>query len=250
MSLSQLIETFVLPPGALLLLLFLGLVLRAQISRRWGNFFLVSGLLLSYLTSIPATTHLLAEQMETPVFHWPVRDVQAIVVLGADRYRDAPEYGGDTISGLGLERLRYAAWLQKETQLPLLTSGGGTSPNHHYPEAVLMRNILHHEFSVPVAWVEGESKNTYENAVFSVRMLDREKIDRIILVTHMWHMPRAMEAFERAGITVIPAATKFRRADTNRPLWTQWLPNARAQFNNWFALHELVGLIWYRFNYY
>ena len=247
---NQLIETVVLPPGALLLLLFLGFLLRSSLSRRWGNFFLILGLLLSYLSTIPATTHLLAAQMETPVFHWPARDVQAIVVLGADRYRDAPEYGGDTISGLGLERLRYAAWLQKETKLPLLTSGGGTSPGHDYPEAVLMRNILHHEFSVPVSWVEGESKNTWENALFSVRMLRREKIDHIILVTHMWHMPRAMEAFERAGITVTPAATKFRRPDSSRASWTQWLPNSRAQFNNWFALHELVGLIWYRFNYY
>ncbi len=36
-------------------------------------------------------------------------DAQAIVVLGGVRRTAAPEYGGDTLKGIALQRVHYAA---------------------------------------------------------------------------------------------------------------------------------------------
>ena len=55
--------------------------------------------------------------------------------------------------------------------------------------------------------LEGDSRNTRENAVFS-RMLAAET-QRILLVTSASHMRRAQGSFEAVGFTVIPAATDF-----------------------------------------
>ncbi len=46
------------------------------------------------------------------------------MVLGGGRYRDAPEYGNDTVGEYTLVRLRYAAKLHRETGFPLLVTGG------------------------------------------------------------------------------------------------------------------------------
>jgi len=42
-------------------------------------------------------------------------------------------------------------------------------------------------------------RETWENAAFTARMLRRENVDKILLVTHAWHMPRAKVAFAAAG---------------------------------------------------
>src|SRR5262245_59038606 len=58
-----------------------------------------------------------------------VKGVDAIVVLGADVVHHAPEYGGgETVGPLTLERLRYAAHLERATRLPVLVTAGRINP--------------------------------------------------------------------------------------------------------------------------
>ncbi len=169
------------------------------------------------------------------------------MVLGAQRRRDASEYGADTLGGWGLERLRYAAWLQKKTGLPVLASGGSVN-EEQVPEAELMRTILK-EFAVEVNWMETKSRNTYENALFSSRLLKRVGIGEILLVTHAWHMPRAQEAFEKAGMRVVPAPTGM-LSSGHASDFQDWIPNAAALQFNYLALHEILGRLWYHYRYY
>jgi len=65
---------------------------------------------------------------ESPVFD-PVQasSAQAIVVLGGGTRRNAPEYGGDTLGALTLERLRYGTVVARVTHLPMLLSGGAVA---------------------------------------------------------------------------------------------------------------------------
>ena len=51
-------------------------------------------------------------------------DAEAIVILGGGTRRNAPEYGGDTLGRLTLERVRYGAQVAKLTALPVLVTGG------------------------------------------------------------------------------------------------------------------------------
>ena len=110
-----------------------------------------------------------------------------------------------------------------------------------------MANVLEQEFAIAPAGVEDRSLTTEENAVYSAQMLAADGIGRVLLVTHAWHMPRAMVAFERAGVEAIAAPTYFvHREGRREPDYGDWLPSARAFSISYFALHEYLGQIWYQ----
>jgi len=237
------LENLLLPPALPMLLAALGLW------RRWHKMTTLAILLL-YLASIPATGHYLFRRLEIypPLDPDHLPQAQAIVVLGASRYTDAPEYGGDTLAGLGLERLRYAAWLARRTSLPILVSGGSTL-GEALPEAELMKAILT-EFGTPPRWLEKDSRNTFENARNSIALLKHHGIDTAILVTHAWHLPRAVEAFGHAGFNPIPAGTHFCRPNLLESGVLAFIPTPAALYRTSLALHEIVGRWWYWIRYY
>lgn len=166
---------------------------------------------------------------------------QAIVVLGGGTYFRAPEYGGDTVKALTLVRLRYAARLQRALGKPVLVTGG--SPEGSLvSEAQLMKAALQ-EFQVPVQWVEQRSNNTLENARLSYRLVRPTGIERVYLVTHAWHMPRARLAFRNAGFTVIPAPTGY--ATRFELTLLDFLPRVEALNDSSLFFHEIIGIVWY-----
>lgn len=131
---------------------------------------------------------------------------QAVVILGGGATRHAAEFGRDggaDVNDTTLARVRYGALLARRTQLPVLVSGG--SPTGEVVEARMMAQVATDEFGVPVRWIEGQSLNTAQNATFSARMLANVGVSRVYLVTSAWHMRRARDQFERAGLTVVPA---------------------------------------------
>jgi uncharacterized SAM-binding protein YcdF (DUF218 family) len=107
-----------------------------------------------------------------------------------------------------------------------------------------MRAVLENGWGIPVARDEDASDTTLENARCSRALLARAGIDRIYLVTHAWHMPRARAAFERAGFSVVPAPTRFATQQNLR--LTDFLPDADGlQLSARFG-REVLGSIWYR----
>ena len=110
-----------------------------------------------------------------------------------------------------------------------------------------MKEALVDDFRVPVVWTEEHSRTTWENAEYSKAILDREAIGRVYLVTHAWHMPRAVNAFKAVGLDPVPAPTGFAStSSTSEARLLLWLPSARALSDSALALHEHLGLLWYR----
>ena len=192
------------------------------------------------------------EAMTTPLLAPESAGAQAIVVLAAGRLQDAPEYGERDIPDyIALARLRYAAHLQRRTGLPLLVSGGngssGADPkpeDRAYTKADAMATALREDFGVPVKWVEGNSRDTGENASYSAAMLGKDGVKRVLLVTDAMHMARARSVFQRAGLEVVDAPTMF-FSDQARGI-RAWLPSAEGMRRSWYAVYELLGLTWYR----
>jgi len=58
-------------------------------------------------------------------------------------------------------------------------------------------------------WIEPDSLNTYENALFSAEILRDHDVDTVLLITSAMHMPRSVPLFEAQGITVIPAPADY-----------------------------------------
>jgi uncharacterized SAM-binding protein YcdF (DUF218 family) len=242
--LVNLFSQLLLPPLSLLLLAGAGLWVsrsRPAVARR----LLAVSVILLWLAATPYVAEGALRWLEgTPVaLNTRQPPVGAIVVLGAGQYFAAPEYGGNTVSRSGLERLRYAARLQRETGLPLLVTGG--SPEGDYEsEAMRMKTVLEQDFQVPVRWVEGASDNTLENARFSRPLLQAEGIQRIYLITHAWHMPRAAEVFRRMGFEVVPAPTAF--TTRYRTSLLTFIPSGEAMHHSHLFAHEVIGMAWYR----
>jgi uncharacterized SAM-binding protein YcdF (DUF218 family) len=236
--LKKLLTALVLPPAGPLLLAALGLLLMRR-RPRLGKTLAWGGLVLLWLMATPVLTKTLLAAVEDvpPLDLARAKDAQAIVVLGGGSYLAAPEYGGDTVSRWSLERIRYAARLQRETGLPLLVSGG--APLGGVPEGHSMRIALEGEFGVKVRWIEDASADTRENARLSVPLLRAAGVRRVLLVTHAWHMRRALEAFSAAGLDTVPAPTGFETVAPFTPL--DWLPGPGGLWAGRIALHELLG---------
>lgn len=241
---TKLFSAFLLPPLSLLLPGIIGLWLWHRRPRlaRW----LVTGsFALLWVLSTPYVAGCLLQLLEgAPVPLNPkTQSADAIVVLGGGSYLDAPEYGADTVGDDTLVRLRYGAKLQRESGKPVLVSGGKPQGNT-LSEAQQMKIVLENEFNIPVKWTEDDSANTYENARFSYRKLSPLGIKRIYLVTHAWHMPRSVRAFQSAGFEVIPAPTAFTLSSQAGLL--DFLPSASALQGSEHFMHEIIGLVWYR----
>lgn len=239
---TDLVTAFLLPPLNLLVLLGLGAGLLSGRHAVLGRRLVWLAAVLLYLVGTSLVGQKLLATLQTPYRTPDYAAAQAIVVLGGGVYHDAPEYGGDTVRSYSLERLRYAARLQRASGLPLLASGG--SPEGGIAESLAMWETLRTDFGIDTRWVEITSVNTAENARHSRAILQPSGIDRILLVTHAWHMRRAQMAFEKAGFTVIPAPTIYSTAGNLTLL--DFLPSAKGLMQSHLALHEWMGIVWYR----
>jgi len=232
------LKTLVLPPTGPLLLALLGLALRRRMPRIGVGVAWI-GVLTLLALSIPAVAALLIRSLELPAPFDRARaaGTQAIVILGGGTRHDAPEYGGDTLGTLTLERVRYGARVAKETGLPVLVTGGSTYGGT--TEADLMREALKHEFGVEVRWAEDRSRTTHENAVYSAEILRAAGIRRVILVAHAFDMRRATAEFAAAGIAAVPAATGIPSRGRARAF--DFLPGIVGLQGSYYALYEILA---------
>jgi uncharacterized SAM-binding protein YcdF (DUF218 family) len=246
---TNLIAAFLLPPLNGLVPAFLGLLLLRR-RPRLGRGLITFGLVLLTAMSLPIVADGMLRPLENRYPAIPrenLRNLQAdaVVILAAGRYRKAPELGGeDDVRHLALDRLRYGALVARESGRPVLVTGGNPD-GHGRAEALAMQASLARDFGVSARWIEGESENTRQNALYSARILLPLGIRRIALVTHAFHMPRSVAAFEAAGFEVIAAPTAF-LAPRRPPILLDFVPRYDVMRNSGFALHEAIGLVWYR----
>ena len=243
-TLKILISTLLLPPGNGLALLCVAGVFR---HRRWAFGLAVAATLLTVAQCMPAVANMLIATLEDQTLavapDAPKPEAGAIVILGSGLATDATEYGGDTANDRTLIRTRYGATLARRYDLPVLVTGGKLAETDT-AEAEIMTHILHNEFAVKARWQEAGSMDTAGNAALSAPILKAAGIQRIVLVTHAFHMPRARLLFEQAGLEVIPAPTAFFSHQSFDWLLSDFLPQAKALHTSYYALHEWLGLAW------
>lgn len=213
-------------------------------------FFSLFGLL---LLSLPVFVNILAKSWETIPLLQAEQILQgrpqAIVVLGGGMKitRIYPECGAQLSHG-SLVRVMHAARLARETGLPILVAGGRVLKNCTVSEAELMADMLENDYALPVRWREDQSLNTAENARYSSQLLRRAQLERIILVTQAFHMPRALVQFKNMGFTVLAAPTDFMGSEQEWRM-TQFIPSILALTHSILLIHEWIGYYWYRYRY-
>jgi len=232
--LKALFRSLLLPPASSLILAAIG-ALQLWRGRRGGAAVLAAGCVSLWLFSTPIVADAisrLAERYPALDLSRPT-DAQAIVILGGGGLRRfAPEYAGPQADFGLLERLCYGAYVARRTGLPVLVSG---APD----EALVMRTSLSRDFDIAARWVDGQSRDTYENARFSARLLHADGIRRVILITGSAHLWRSAHEFQEAGLDVVPAPVGV-SAPRERGAF-QFVPSPAALMRSNLAVYELIG---------
>jgi uncharacterized SAM-binding protein YcdF (DUF218 family) len=236
-DLKLIAHTLFLPPAGLLLIALIAYGLLWSRWQRQATVVLGVALALLWLGAMPVVSDVLwrlTERYPALNLNQPL-NAQAIVVLGGSGFRlRAPEYGGQPAAELVLlDRLTYAAYVARRTSLPVLVSGNGN-------EALAMQASLDRDFGIKARWLEDHSRDTFENAEFSARMLKADGVKRIILVTSSMHIWRAAHEFMSAGLEVVPAPVAVWAPRKNEGL-SEFIPNPRSGMRAFEAVYELVG---------
>jgi uncharacterized SAM-binding protein YcdF (DUF218 family) len=255
--LSKLLPLLLYPLGlACLLLLALVLLRRRPRLVLWLG---LAAFLLLWLGGNRLVSLALVRSLEwqyRPPTELPHADV--IVVLGGGEQPLAPPQQLAGVNDAG-DRIIYAAWLYQQGAAPhVLASGGivGIDGPALQSGAASMHQLLN-IMGVPDAalWLEDRSRNTYENAVETKKLLGPKEIRRIILVTSATHMPRARAIFSKQGFDVIPAPTDY---TVSQAAWEYYLtpdpaiqvfnlfPTAEALDSTMRAMKEYIGILVYR----
>jgi uncharacterized SAM-binding protein YcdF (DUF218 family) len=241
---TNLVAAALLPPLVLVILLAAGLVVQRR-RQRLGRSLILLATTALYGLSTPWAGGLLLNSLEVsgPISPGELETADAIVLLAGGSYRDAAEYGGDTPNAISLERLRYAVRLHRASGLPILVTGG-IPANGTLAEGRILQQVLQDEYGITPRWVEDAARTTWDNAHLSAPLLKQAGIQRIALVTHAWHLRRAVPLFTSQGFDVIPAGTRFAGSDINTIF--DLLPSPNGLRDSSFALHEWLGILWYK----
>ena len=252
--LSKLLPLFVFPLGLACLLLLLGVVWA-----RTRRVAIVLALVVLWVASSRFTAYTLMrslEQRHPSLAGAPAAD--AIVVLGGGTRSSDPPRPMTEVNEAG-DRLLYGALLYQGGAADVVLVTGGSiewlQPAGIDAEANDMAALMRLLGVPPDALrLEADSRNTYENALFSQGMLAAEGLNVILLVTSAMHMPRSVPLFEAQGLRVTPAPTDYLVSDAE---WTNlWrgsfgamlinlLPNVEYLTYTTRSLKEYIGIAVY-----
>jgi uncharacterized SAM-binding protein YcdF (DUF218 family) len=200
---------YVASPGNLCVLLILAGALRLALTRRRRGLALVlaGGLGLAAIAVLPLSAWAIAPlENRFPQPAMPDR-VDGIVVLGGGvNPRISAARGRPSVRDAA-ERLFAAGELARRYPGARIVMSGGEAaifPTGR-PEATVMRDVLVSQgIDASRIATETTSRNTYENAVETRRLMQPKPGEVWILITSAWHMPRAVGCFRTAGWTILP----------------------------------------------
>lgn len=162
---------------------------------------------------------------------------QVVVVLGPNRVRRHRNY---QLSAAGWRRAGVGIAQAKKHKLPVLFVGGQEEGG--VSEAQLMADAVKSYWPEAVVWLEGNGANTWQKAQNCAAQLAAKGVRRVLLVTDMAHLPRAMYAFRAQGLLAQP----FSASVLPQP---GWMPSAGALSMLLEAYYEWCALLWYWLKY-
>ena len=244
--LSKVLQFLVLPlPLGLLALL----AILVFYHRRWARRALLVVFVSFYGLSIPYTANRLMHWSEVPriapaALH-PPYDV--VIVLSGMVDLSVSRGGHLEFTGAVDRILAGIAFVKQGTGKTLLISGGsGKLFDQRTKEAELLRTFaLQLGLAAGQVLVEPDSRNTYENAAYSAKVLRTHQLQRALLVTSASHMRRAVAAFHKQGIFPDTYPVDFRASDEVSPF--SFVPSVASLSKATEAIYELIGLVMYRF---
>ena len=270
----------IIPPGLIILILSLGLLMQSlgkaplDVDTRvppdtipldqktWSSVaraLIVISLLGLYLGSLPFVGNMLsiyaAGRYKGPYNAVKPDDIDkkidGIMLLGETMVNKVGEYGDEPrVIGSSWETLIYARYLNSKTDAPIIVASGNTDKKgKSYGEVV--KSILADTFGIRDVILDAQTVTvTKDETKRLVAAVQNHNMKRVYLVTHSTHMPRTMYSIDglEHGLHIIPAPVG---ASTYEDIWKEtsfisFIPSWGAVQRVGEALHEIIGLIWYK----
>ena len=132
----------------------------------------------------------------------------------------------------------------------LISGDSGYISDRGLNEAVRFRDEL-------IAWgippsailVDSLSKNTYQNAFESIKVLENNNLKdgKLLLVTSSIHMRRSIRCFEKLGVQVTPFSTDHYTGAKRYYHWDEYIIPSLSTMLDWHNLtHEWLGYLAYK----
>lgn len=168
-------------------------------------FFFTNRMLVNQVYKLWETKTITSDQIDAPY------DI-GILLGGYSNFYVRPSHDRHNFSHRGNRFMNtYELYREGKIKKILLTGGSGAILNQEDSEAEMMVDFLV-KVGVPKAdiIVEDKSRNTWENALFSKKILDeRFPNSTCLLITSAWHMPRSMGCFDVAEVEYTPYSVDF-----------------------------------------
>lgn len=148
--------------------------------------------------------------------------------------------------GFSGDRLFQTLYLYHKGRIKklLITGGSGSISKPHHREAMYVEQYLK-TIQIPDSniIIENDSKNTYENAIYTKRILDSLQFKgSLLLVTSSFHMRRSIAIFEKAGYkNITPYVTNKITGLRKFQLDYCFIPNVEAVWGLNLVVHEMIG---------
>jgi len=244
-ALSKLLDVLAAPLTWALLLALAAAAARRRPAR--ASALAVASAAVLYVFSAQPVADALMRRAEAPAVstYRPGVVYDAVIVLSGEVDAAASRASGHLELTAAADRLVAGYELLREGRARVaLLSGGSVFPEPgEKSEAELVAATLRGWGIAPDRLVlEGESRNTHENAVEAARIASARGWRSLLLVTSAYHLPRALGCFRQAGL-VPDALPVDRRAGDGKG--HSWLPRARALDQSTEALREWTGRLVY-----
>ncbi len=259
---KKLIESLIFPPGivilAFMLIFFVSFIdfikRKAKGAKPSGYIIFIPAISLFfavtvYLLSIQPASNILLLPLETS---YPVPSVKTVGKPSVIVVLSSGAYNRHTLDGDSFNRLFEGFKLYKKYKVPIIVSGGKAVSI--FSVAKIMKNVLM-AMGVKKSYIitEDKSDDTYQNALYVLRICKRRNFRRIILITSAYHMPRAMFLFNevkekydgyKGGIKIIPYPADF-KTDLHHYNMYGYFPQLGYLAVSAEALHEYLGYVYY-----
>lgn len=245
---SKLIWAALRPNTLALLLAVAGLALVWR-GRRFGRWPLALGLgWYGAVFALPVSTALLLpleSRFERPAsIPGPVTGI--VVLGGAVEQRLTAAHGIPALNGAAERMTQAVALALRHPEARLVFTGGSAAILPGGPTEADTARHLFADLGLPESRLtfEDESRNTWENALLTHRLLQPRAGETWLLVTSASHMPRAVGSFRVAGWQVVPWPVNY-TTGAAPALWYIWPFPTRLNHAEG-ALREWIGLAVYR----
>jgi len=243
--LHKLLPLIVSPLGLLISLMLIALVLRRQWPVYWA-------LVILLICSFPLTARSIWVGLESEYQYQPpttVPQADAVLVLsgmlGGFETEDGyvTEWGDPDRFFVGLQLVK----LGKADRL--IFTRGQMPWSDSPPEGELLKQkALEMGISPQQILLTSIVSNTAEEASAVKGLMAEYGLNKIILVTSSFHLPRAKLLFDRAGVETYPYPTDFKAASRDIT-WLHFIPSADAFRDTSSGIREYIGRLYYWLKY-